>query len=274
MDPITSAALISGGLSAGSSIFGGMLGSSAQSSINAQQLAFAQENLSKQVEQADYNRQHQLYMSNTAMQRAKSDMVAAGFNPILALGQPASMGSGGGSVGVSTPNLGNPGSAMQAGITSAGDAIGKAAAVKVALQQSEKDSSQTDLNKATQTLTEKQGSRTEQETSTSKSAEDLNRAAEKRTNAETTNKVFEGALMRANANSADALARVNNRIAEDTEKYGDSQWSKAVGGVMRILNTYRANPPNSAVDASRSPAIPPLNPSTNFMRRRYGEPAP
>lgn len=238
--------LISGGIQAATGLFGGMLGQSGQAATNAQQMSMFNQSMNfnhnERIDAQNFSKE----MAETQYQRTVTDMRKAGLNPILALGfGGSSPSSSGASIGTG-PSLGNPGSSMQAGLTSAGQAAAVAAQTKVALTQADKDSSQTDLNKASEDLAKKQGVRTDQDTATAKSAEELNKAATIRTHAESMNKVFEGELMKANANSANAVARVNTRIAEDTERFGDSQWSKAIGGVLRILQTGQREIPNSA----------------------------
>lgn len=54
-------------------------------------------------EEAAKSRAHQLYMSNTSYQRAKSDLAASGYNPILGMFQGgASTGSGASAAGVAS----------------------------------------------------------------------------------------------------------------------------------------------------------------------------
>lgn len=137
-------AILAAGISAGGNLLGGMLGASGQQNINAQQIQMAEQ--MQQQQQAFQER-----MSNTAYQRGMADMKAAGLNPILA----ANLGGASTPPGSSVmPTLGNPGSFLQQGVSSAAGAAGMFNATKMALAQSEKDASQTDLNKASTTNTE------------------------------------------------------------------------------------------------------------------------
>lgn len=235
--------VIGAGISAGGGLFGGLIGQGGQQATNAQQMAMFQEAERFNENAAWENRAWEQQMSSTAYQRSMDDMKKAGLNPILAanLGGASTPGAGAASIGTG-PALGNPGSALQAGITSAADAGAKAAMIKSVMTQADKDQSQVDLNKATEGLTNKQSVRTEQETATSKSAENLN-------NATIINKAAEAILMHANANSANAQARATTISADQSEQFGDSPWSKAIAGIVKMIGTGGRLIPNSAGSA-------------------------
>ena len=67
---------------------------------NATQIALADKTNAFNAEQSSINRDYQTQMSNTAVQRRSTDMLAAGINPILAAGDPASSPSGSSASGV------------------------------------------------------------------------------------------------------------------------------------------------------------------------------
>jgi hypothetical protein len=98
--------LVSGGL--------GLLGGRQTNSAAAANQIAAQSFSDAQVQRMmDYNTE----MSNTAVQRGTRDLIAAGINPILAAGHPASTPSGGAATGTAAPVVNALGNAMEAGIS-------------------------------------------------------------------------------------------------------------------------------------------------------------
>lgn len=258
--------LAAAGIQAGGSLLGGMLGQAGQSAANAQQW---QQNLTmfdmqqRSIPAAQLQAQDwQQMMRGTAYQESMRDMKAAGLNPILAAGSGATATPGGGigSTSGSGGQVGNAGAAMGAGVTSAAGAARTYAETKAVLQNADTASAQEDLNKASTKLADKQSTKTDQDTATSKSAERLNDAA-------ALTKVADAAASFANANSANATARVNTRVAEDTERFGDSPISKAVGGLLRMLNTGVRSVPNSATALEKVGITPPSTPAPPVYRR-------
>lgn len=245
IDDLALATGLSGALSAGSGLLGGLFGSSGQAAANERQMSF-------NSYQAQLNREWQEHMSSTAYVRAMTDMKNAGLNPILAanLGG-ASSGSG----SAASASLGNPGAFMQEGITSAGEAVSKAAATKVALTQAEKDQSQVDLNKSTTSYTKSNEQLNQQlerkavqdtATSAAQAANALSQsraadAAAALSGQNAINAAVQRGVIAANVTSAQGEARINTRRAEDYEKYGESG-SGGLGATIERMVRRLATP--------------------------------
>lgn len=90
MDPLIGAALIGGA----STLIGGLVGDSGQKAANRANLQIAREQMAFQER-----------MSSTAIRRRADDMKAAGLNPILAAGQPASTPAGASAVMQNTKRM-------------------------------------------------------------------------------------------------------------------------------------------------------------------------
>lgn len=313
MDPLVGAALIG----AAGNIFGGFLGSSAQGAANSananmqrianeQNLAHAQwvqsqsndafwANFNNQNEQAGINRafvsaeaQRQMdfqeRMSNTAYQRAMSDMRRAGLNPILAYKQGGSsspagaMGSGsmpgGGTVG--TTSAGQVGPRVQANTElaraiggaahSAASAAQATAGIDLIREQTDNQRSQTSLNKANDALTKELEKKAREDTAVSAAQKARTDAETEFYKAGTFNRGIEAGILANNVTSAAARARIDTRTAEDTEKWGSGPDAQRFGFFERFgTRLYRELQP------SENPSLPPsggaspqANPGSDF----------
>lgn len=238
LDDLAFATLASGALSAGSGLLGGMFGRQGQAEANQQQMQF-------NSYQAQLNREWQERMSSTAYVRAMTDMRNAGLNPILAANLGGASTPGGATASAS---LGNPGAFMQQGITSAGDAINRAATTKAVLTQAGKDSSQTDLNKASTDFTKAQEGYT-------KSNTELNDKLKDKTIQDTATSAANAAAAAASANASNARAGLDAANTVNAVVQRGILESDAITARQRAADYVRHGPPgpvtNVTIPASR-----------------------
>lgn len=255
--------LASGLLSAGSNIFGGIVGSQGQAATNAQAMAMQIQQENFNASEAWKQRDWMEYMQSSAYQRTMGDMKKAGLNPILAADRGATPIGSGASAGIGgNPVLGNPGAAMQAGIASAGQAASVAAGTKALLTQANKDDSQVDLNKATTKKADSETTlndalTTQSKQSTATSAAQAKVADEQAGNwrQDTLNKIIEGVKLTHDATSAGAIADINKRKAQDAVRFGAGAVGEATADINRTANTFHdwlADKWNQVVDTWRS----------------------
>lgn len=259
IDDAAMGAIISGGMQAGGSLLGGMIGSAGQAAANAQNwqnqmTMFDMQQRSipaAQLQAQDWNQM----MRSTAYQHTMEDMRKAGLNPILAasLGPTGSAGSPAMMTPGSAPQMGNVGAPMGAGVASASQAAQSAAATKVALTQADKDTSQTKLNdastgltKANETLAGEATKRTTQETATSAATEDAQKAQAAAARAQAAVAAANVGLILQQTNSATSQARIDQKTAEDVERFGVPRNESIPQFIGRVLRGQAPPQPSSA----------------------------
>lgn len=150
------AALGNGVLSLGGSLGSGLFGASAQSAANAANLKIAQQNNLFNHYEAELNRNWLQYMSNSAYQRQRADLKAAGYNPLLGLSSPSSTPSGSTASASGLPSISavNP----MSGLSALGSAFTSALGAWNILKENERADKITDAqvkNIGTQTTKDK-----------------------------------------------------------------------------------------------------------------------
>ena len=228
-------AIMAAGISAGGNLLGGLFGQQGAADTNAKQMAF------NGIE-AQKNRDFQERMANTAYQRAMGDMRAAGLNPILA-GFAGGAATPGGSQG-SISGLANPGAAMQAGVSSAAQSGALATQLKQTVAATDKDKSQTELNKTSEegvkvnnALTDQLKAKAVEDTAVSAKQKEAVAANTLNTNADTINKGIQSTILSHDANTAEQKFRLAKREADDRERHGQGYFGDAASAATRAAAT-------------------------------------
>lgn len=245
---IDDAAIIAA-IQGGSSLIGGLMGQSGQAATNA-----------ASSREAETNRQWMEHMSNTAYVRAMEDMRHAGLNPILA----GSLGGASTPSGV-MPNFGNPGASMQQAMEGIGHSAASVFEHRAKIEQAAKDTTQQQLNKASENLQHQLASKAEADTITSGFQAQNYQAQTRNLDANTLNADVTNATLKHGVNTARSEAEIRAIEAEYARKWGPGSWGQQGGTLERILQRFLNPPVGSA---------PPTPTTGGWARPSWMPPAP
>lgn len=128
MDPI------SGLIMGGAGLLGSLFSSNSSAQQNQANIQMQKETNQMNIMENQKNRDFQQQMSNTAYQRASTDMQAAGLNPMMMFGSGSAASSPAGGV----PNIQAPRGDPHAGMAQMGDAVGKAVSTAIGVKTFDK----------------------------------------------------------------------------------------------------------------------------------------
>lgn len=241
---------------AGGNIVGSILGMIGQGQANAANASMAREAANFNLYSMMENQRFQERMSSTAYQRAMNDMRYAGLNPILAYSQGGATTPGGMGASMQAATMQNTMAGLDEGISSAAQTAKDWETKDLVKDQAKNTQSQTELNKATETLAK------QNEVTSASQQKKLDEEAE---NVRLQRPLIAAQTSAAAASAAQAAAnaRHTNLQADDFTARGDSWFGRNIGSAVRMLKTAvdkagqaRRDPPTSAKQNSEVPQQP------------------
>lgn len=230
-------------ISAGASIGGGFMSAGGAANQNAMSMAINQQQMDLQrnindqnIIESRQNRGWQEYMSNTAYQRAMTDMKAAGLNPILAYSQGGASTPGGAQPNLQAPKLNSNFVNTKEELGRSFGAAGQTAmetyrmyyAAEAAKAQAEKDTTQSKINIETIPRVKNEVENTAADTY--KKINEGSLAHESALNA-----AIQNIILKHGVNTAKAEAELKALEAEQARKYGPGHAGQAGGTFEKVL---------------------------------------
>lgn len=229
-------ALGAAGISALGNLAGGMISSAGQSAANQQNMWLARDAQQFNERMANQQMAFQREMSNTAYQRAVTDMRAAGLNPILAYQQGGASSPMGASASAPLASVENAMDALGEGVSSASQGAERFMQLKQLKEQTEKTKNESEFVKTNTALNASQKLLADQNVATSAAQAAKARAETLYTLGNTENLPAVLKLLGAQAHSARASGDLSDEQRKQLKEFGPHWTGQAAGSIARAFS--------------------------------------